>query len=79
MVSISPASRSLPPWSSLTVIDLTRPVTVPEAEVSVPVPPALPSASTAWPVVTFDESPSEAVLRLEAPLSWRRATSADLS
>ena len=78
-VSINPVSRSLLLWPSLTVIDLPRPVTVPEAGVSVPLPPALPSALTAWPVVTFDESLSETVLRLEALLSWITATSADTS
>ena len=46
-VSINPLRCSLPPWSSLTVIACETPVTSPEAEVSVPVPFALPIAVTA--------------------------------
>ncbi len=57
-VSIIPVRRSLPPWSSLTAIARSIPVTVPKAARSEPVPPAFPSAFTDWPALRVAESPS---------------------
>ena len=50
-----------------------------DANVSFPVPPALPIAVTRCPTFTFEESPVETVLRFEAPVAWRTATSWDTS
>jgi hypothetical protein len=65
-VSISPVSCSAPPCSSEAVIVLPRPVTVPAAELMLPLPPALPRAVTLAPTVSFAEL-IETVFRLEAP------------
>ena len=78
-VSISPLRLSLPPWSSLTVIARSTLVTVPEAELSLPVPPAFPTACTASPTSTVAESPREAAFRFEAPLACMTATSSETS
>ena len=67
-VSIIPLRLSLPPWSSPTVIERLTAVTVPEAEVNRPVPPAFPIACTESPVSTDEESPREIVLRFAASL-----------
>src|SRR6185437_15853459 len=74
---IIPVSRSaLLPLSSLAVMDWLIALTVPDAAVGVPpVPPALPTAVTAMPTLTLDESPSLAVASPLASLSWITATS----
>ena len=76
-VSIRPLRFSLPPCSSLTLIERPRPVTVPDAEISLPVPPAFPSARTDSPASTESESPMGVVFRFEAPLACRTATSSE--
>src|SRR5262249_4377991 len=59
-----------PPNSSVAVIDWSSAVTDPPAYVGVdPVPPALPTPTTASPTESFDESPIRAVGRPEAPWS----------
>ena len=67
-VSIRPDSRSAPPWSSPTSIDLPSPVIRPWAEARLPVPPALPTAVTTWPT-TRVEVESADVFRFAAPLA----------
>ena len=69
-------SVSVLPLPSLpAVIDCPSAVTTPAAVVGVPVPPALPMATTASPTSTVDESPSGATARPEALASCSTATS----
>src|SRR5437868_6452479 len=63
------------PASSLTSIDWASAVIVPVEETMAPVPPALPTAVTVLPTFNDDELPIDAVLRFDAPLSFRSATS----
>ena len=60
--------------SEAAVTDEVREEIVPAAAVSVPVPPALPTAVTASPTWAWSSS-ALTVVRPEAPVSWRRATS----
>src|ERR1700722_20414991 len=76
-VSIMPCSCSVVPAPlSLALMDWSRPWMVPCAvDGRPPWPPALPSASTAWPTLALLESDSVTVCSPEAPTSWSRATS----
>jgi len=77
LISIMPVSVStLEPFSSLAVRVCPVAVTLPFAALGVPpVPPALPTAVTASPALTSDESPIFAVCRPDAFCSWITATS----
>ena len=57
------------------MIACASPVTAPVADVSVPVPLALPVAVTDWPTLTVDELAVEIVFRFDAPVAWMTATS----
>ncbi len=76
LVSISPLSCSaLPADSSEAVMVRPVPVTLPVATDGVPpLPPALPSATTFWPLCTPEEL-RLTVVRPEAFCSWSTATS----
>ena len=65
--------------SSEAVMVLSSPVTCPPAGMMAPVPSALPSASTASPVLTAVELPIGTVCRPVAPCSRIKATSTVLS
>ena len=78
-VSIRPSSCSAPFCSSDAVIVLPRPTIAPRTVDSFPVPPALPVAVTCWPTCSFEEFPTVAVRRFDAPLSWSTATSSATS
>ena len=75
---ISPVrSSESPPGPSEAVIDWSRSVTVPLlTEGAPPTPPALPTAVTASPICTLDESPTFAISRPDASSSCSTATSA---
>ena len=51
----------------------------PVAEVSLPVPSALPTAVTASPTATADEAAVSIVFRFDAPAAWSTATSSATS
>ena len=75
----SPVSRVAPPVSSPTMIDCRSAVTEPVTVLSVPVPPALPTAVIRSPTATLEDSPVVTVSRFEAPARRSTATSSATS
>ena len=74
---IRPESCSLVPSksSAAVIVWFRAPIEPPALDGVPPAPPALPTPTTASPTESFDESPSFAVVRPEAPWSWSTAMS----